>query len=196
MKHSNTTREKILDTAFEEVYKRGYSGASINKILEEAGVPKGSLYHFFPSKKELVLAVIKERIIPKIDRFFDFTIHPEENTIETLERVFQKMTIHEFLIKNGCPLHKLIVEIAPLDKTFENILNDQFQKIVTDLSRLLKQGIEKEELKPFDTSSMARFLVTSTWGELSLPPSQSSVESFKKHVQHLLTILQNYKTTN
>jgi TetR/AcrR family transcriptional repressor of nem operon len=46
------------------VYTNGYNGTSMSMILEECNIPKGSLYHYFKSKKEMVLAVIKERLAP------------------------------------------------------------------------------------------------------------------------------------
>jgi TetR/AcrR family transcriptional repressor of nem operon len=64
------TREKLLDVTFEEVYTHGYAATSIDAILQKASVPKGSMYHHFKSKKALVLAMIEERLYPKMDSFF------------------------------------------------------------------------------------------------------------------------------
>jgi len=66
------TREKLLDITFEEVYIHGYTATSVDTILKKAGIPKGSMYHHFKGKKELVLAMVKERLFPKMELFFDF----------------------------------------------------------------------------------------------------------------------------
>jgi len=189
----NDTRNKLLDTAFLEVYKKGYHGASVNAILKEAGVPKGSLYHFFPSKKELVLSVVKERIIPKMEQFFDFTLNDGESVTQSLERVFEKMKVHNLLIQNGCPLHRLIVEMAPLDSKFEKVLNEAFNHFVKNLSALFAKGIERGEYISFNTDMMARFFITSIWGELSLSPSLSSLETFNAHTKSLLNHIKQYE---
>jgi len=60
MTKKQTTREKLLDYTFEEVYIHGYNATSIDSILKKAKVPKGSMYHHFKSKKELVLAMVGE----------------------------------------------------------------------------------------------------------------------------------------
>ena len=65
MKKQNT-RELLLDSAFQSFYKHGFQGANIGTILTEVGINKGSMYHFFKSKKALGLAVIKERIEQKL----------------------------------------------------------------------------------------------------------------------------------
>ena len=55
----HSTREKILDTAQSLFQRHGYSDVGINTLCHEAGVVKGSFYHFFPSKQALLDAVIE-----------------------------------------------------------------------------------------------------------------------------------------
>jgi AcrR family transcriptional regulator len=54
------TRQRLLQAAFEEIYRRGYQGASLDTILDQAGVTKGALYHHFPDKAELGYAVVDD----------------------------------------------------------------------------------------------------------------------------------------
>lgn len=192
----NETRNKLLDATFFEVYSNGYHGAATASILKRAKVPKGSMYHFFDSKKDLVLSTIEKRIIPKMDDFFNFTKYPNETVFQTVERIFKKMSHHENLITYGCPLHRLMVEMSSLDNDFEKILSSKFNDFVNDFSNLLKDAIEKKELKPFDTKQMARFFITSTWGEISLAPVLSSKEEFHKHIEILIMLLKYYKLEN
>jgi AcrR family transcriptional regulator len=52
----NLEREKqeaILAAAAEEFAERGYEGASLNRIIDEAGISKGSLYYYFEDKQDL-----------------------------------------------------------------------------------------------------------------------------------------------
>ena len=46
------TRERILETSGELFRRQGYMGTGVKQIVEEAGAPFGSLYHFFPGGKE------------------------------------------------------------------------------------------------------------------------------------------------
>ena len=189
----NETRKKLLDATFLEVYSNGYHGAATASILKRANVPKGSMYHFFDSKKDLVLSTIEERIIPKMDDFFNFKKNPSETIFQTLERIFNKMNHHENLIIYGCPLHRLMVEMSSLDNDFETILASKFNHFVNDFSNLLKDAIDKKELKPLDTQQMARFFITSIWGEISLAPTLSSKEEFQKHIENLMILLRHYQ---
>ncbi len=58
MKTKKDTKDLLLEITFDEVYTYGYQGTSVLKILEKANLNKGSLYHYFKNKKELVLAAI------------------------------------------------------------------------------------------------------------------------------------------
>lgn len=57
-------REKqILDAALAVFSERGYGVATIPDIAEKAGLAVGTIYNYYPSKRELFLAVIKNFII-------------------------------------------------------------------------------------------------------------------------------------
>ncbi|MGC4985920.1 ScbR family autoregulator-binding transcription factor [Streptomyces sp. DT193] len=55
------TRETLVRAAAEIFDEVGYSGASINKILDRAGATTGAMYFHFKSKEELARAVILEQ---------------------------------------------------------------------------------------------------------------------------------------
>jgi AcrR family transcriptional regulator len=51
-----------MDSASRVIAERGYGGASVDSIIEAAGLSKGTFYWHFKSKEELFLALIEERI--------------------------------------------------------------------------------------------------------------------------------------
>ncbi len=55
------TRARILDTATELFYARGVHAVGVNEIAAAAGASKLSLYRYFPSKDQLVTAMLVER---------------------------------------------------------------------------------------------------------------------------------------
>ncbi len=68
------SRERILHAAAETVGRRGYEGATISRISQEAGLPASSIYWFFRSKDQLVGEVVRLRF----DQWF--TVQPEWRT--------------------------------------------------------------------------------------------------------------------
>src|ERR1044072_7185342 len=53
-------REQLLRTGVQRLGERPYEQISIGAIAQAAGVSKGLLYHYFPTKKDFVLAVLRE----------------------------------------------------------------------------------------------------------------------------------------
>lgn len=57
-----SSRERLIEAAAKVFAARGYSGATVDLVLAEAGLSKGTFYWNFDSKEELFLALIEERI--------------------------------------------------------------------------------------------------------------------------------------
>ena len=58
---SSKSRQQILETASKLFYERGIQNVGINEVIAASGVAKRALYRHFPSKDELILAVMKHR---------------------------------------------------------------------------------------------------------------------------------------
>src|SRR5207302_11360194 len=56
------TRSDVLRAAARVFAERGYHGATLDGVVAEAGLSKGALYHYFPSKQDLFLALLEERL--------------------------------------------------------------------------------------------------------------------------------------
>ena len=55
---SADTRTRLIVTAMQLFWEKGYGSTSVADVLQAARVNSGSLYHFFPGKQDLLLAVL------------------------------------------------------------------------------------------------------------------------------------------
>jgi len=58
-------RQRLIDAAWEEFSRTSFSDASINRIIHEARIPRGSFYQYFADKEDLfwyLLAGVREHI--------------------------------------------------------------------------------------------------------------------------------------
>ena len=184
------TREKILDVVFELVYIHGYNGTSMSMILKECGIPKGSLYHHFKSKKDMVLAVIKERLSPRMDEFYSLDVRDDKDGIDTIIESILKVVQKENLLIYGCPLNRLNQEMSPIDKDFENAINIIYKNIKIKIKKVLDFSSIQQSI---DKDSLSSYIITTVWGALSLSPSNSSRKQYLSSVQHLINYLQSLK---
>lgn len=60
-----STRERILDTAFELTTAENSTGISMRRLADACGVNVATIYHHFPSKADLLRAVLEERGYPR-----------------------------------------------------------------------------------------------------------------------------------
>jgi len=190
---AKSARERLLDVTFEEIYINGYAATAIDTILKKAKAPKGSLYHHFGSKKKLVLAMILERLFPKMDSFFIFK-KVDNSVYKSLNLILQQIAKNSQLITYGCPMYRLIVELSAIDKDFDNLLQKEYNKIINNLTELLNQGIKSGEFNQnLNSQTFAKFTLSSVWGILSLSPSISSKENFLEQSKFILELLNSYK---
>jgi len=188
MTDKKSSRDRLLDVTFDEVYMYGYCGAATASILKKAKVPRGSMYHHFDSKKALVLAMIEERLSPKVREFFEVDPNLNIDTLRILEYSLKKISKNSMLIKHGCPLHRLMFEMGSLDDDISKACEKEFEYLRDKLMIVLENGKKKGEIKDCDTKEMAEFFIVSTWGMLSRTPDSSTSEKFLKESQILLKI--------
>src|SRR6476620_6926940 len=82
------TRQKILKAAFDEFYKNGFQGGSLNRIVDEAGTTPGALFHHFKGKKDLGYAVVREVIHPQFMQHWADPLVNSTDPITDLKRIF------------------------------------------------------------------------------------------------------------
>jgi len=66
---SEEKRKTLLDAAVRVFARAGYHGSRVGDIAEEAGVAHGLLYHYFPSKEEVLQTIFRENWGQLIERF-------------------------------------------------------------------------------------------------------------------------------
>src|SRR5258706_14545431 len=84
-------KDRLLDAAIKLVWRNSYGAVSVEDICNEAQVKKGSFYHFFPGKNELVAAAFRQYWVdhrPELDQVFSPTVPP----IERLRGFFARVT--------------------------------------------------------------------------------------------------------
>ena len=82
VKEYEERKNELLDIAQRLFCQRGYANTSVSAIIKEAGVAKGTFYHYFKSKEELIDALacrVSERILKVINSAIDDS---DENAIE------------------------------------------------------------------------------------------------------------------
>jgi AcrR family transcriptional regulator len=187
-KQPDITRELILQAAFCEIHRHGYQAASIVDILAVTQMTKGALYHHFPGKQEMGLAVIDEvirdRLEEKLMRPLRLSTDPVAALLELIRDTAARTGAEE--VNLGCPLNNLMQEMSPLDAAFKQrlmgILGDWQDTVAAALARGQRDGTVRADV---DCRAAALFIVSSWEGCTGVAKNAQSVAVFQSCLQQL-----------
>lgn len=155
---SNQTYEDILSTAYSFFIEKGYEKTSVQDIINELGISKGAIYHYFKSKEEILQSILfSER--EKANTYLDKLIQEVDgyNSREKIKHILNRLlsdekinTTNRFLLNqtnNSKAIMQNIIQTVNIDsiKFFELIqdgvedgsLNTNFPKECSELLLLL-----------------------------------------------------------
>lgn len=163
------TRERILQAGATIMHRKGFQGTGLKEVLEAAGAPKGSFYHFFPSKEAFGLALIdhfEERLMDQVRPVL------AEEGLSPLDRFRAFVArFRAFFDANGCalgcPIGNLAQEMSDLSPVFQERLQVSFDRQAAFFSRLVLAGQAAGEVDPgLEAEATAQFLLAGWQGAL------------------------------
>jgi AcrR family transcriptional regulator len=92
------TREALLDAAAMVFARRGFQGASLDEIAEEAGYTRGAIYKHFADKEELFQEVnvrFNERTFAQFDQMLGMDLHMGADDVEQVTDQWRRMVEHD-----------------------------------------------------------------------------------------------------
>jgi len=139
-KEYNERRNEILDTAEGLFRMKGYDKCTVNDILKEVGIAKGTFYHYFNSKEEILDAIVsryKEIVVSTANGILKIDyISPEEK----LMRTFMAMSITNQI--DGDMLNEM--HKAENALLHQKTLNQIVTAMAPLLAKIIEEGIEKK----------------------------------------------------
>jgi AcrR family transcriptional regulator len=111
------TRERILNTVNSLFYREGIRAVGMDKITEETGISKRTLYNYFPSKDQLITAYLARRLTRLIP--IPISAKPaEEQILESFVQLERSLADEE---SQGCPFVNAVVELKDPDHAANEI---------------------------------------------------------------------------
>jgi TetR/AcrR family transcriptional repressor of nem operon len=179
------TRNDIIKVGMELISTHGYSATGIGSVLQLAKVPKGSFYHYFPSKEAFGLAVI-DRFAEGYERFVSAFLQepgvPPLNRLRNyLEAVAQAVGLEEDGCVRGCLIGNLGQELAAQNETFRLRLEEIFGDWLGLLAATLEQAQIADEISAdLDSRCMAGVLLSGLQGALLRSKVQRSAQPIRE----------------
>ncbi len=191
-----TTRQVILEAAYEEIHARGFQGASLSKILSSTNVTKGALYHYFPTKLALGYAVIDEILSVRIHQLWVLPLLESDDPITNFKKIIMKIggEITEEDIQCGCPLNNLAQEMAPIDEGFRFRVEEVYRSWREGIESAFVKGQEKGFVKKeLNVTSVATMIVASLQGCMGLAKNAQSKKVLLQCGQSVIEYLESLR---
>lgn len=181
-----TTRDRIVEAARQLFFRHGYTATGIAQILKASGANSGSLYHFFPSKEDLLAAVL-EQYRGMLD---PYVIEPAyERAADPIERIFlvldgYRRWLEDTEFELGCPIGNLALEVTNGHPRIRALICENFDAWSEAVRRLIQEAAGRlpEDVAP---EALARHVLATMEGAVMLARSYRSFEPFDQSVHQL-----------
>jgi TetR/AcrR family transcriptional regulator, transcriptional repressor for nem operon len=141
-KHQDT-RQHLLDTGRDILAARGFSSVGLSALLQQAGVPKGSFYHYFKSKEQFGQALLEDYFswyLSELDALFS---RPELNSRERLMDYWNEWQ-RRYCSPQGrsdCLVVKLSAEVADLSEPMRLTLKAGTDQVIGRIQDCIAAGV-------------------------------------------------------
>ncbi len=169
-----------MSAALKLFSEKGYGSASVADILREADANAGSLYHVFPTKQDLLLAVTAPWIGHGIGPML---LDPAWAGVEDpIERVFALLARYRLGLEvtdcaYGCPIGSLALELHEPDPPVRTLLALNFEAWVDAVRRCLDSAADR--LPPsVDRQALAQFVLSVMEGGVMQSRTHRSLAPF------------------
>lgn len=167
-------------------HEKGYNATSIQDILRDANVHAGSLYHAFPTKQELLLAVLERYR----DGLYPMLLDPAwKNVADPIQRIFALLGRYRAALVDtdcfyGCPIGSLALELHEPDPPVRALLASNFdgwtkaiEQCLADAGPRIPKGVNRAEL--------ASFVLTVMEGGVMQARTHRTIDTFDAAVRRL-----------
>jgi TetR/AcrR family transcriptional regulator, transcriptional repressor for nem operon len=180
------TRDRLIGVAMQLFHTKGYGATSIQDILHEADVHAGSLYHAFPTKQELLLAVLeryRDGLYPMLlDPAWKGVSDPIERIFALLARYRQALVATDCFY--GCPIGSLALELHEPDPPVRELLAINFDGWTRAIEQCLASAGPRIP-KDVNRKELASFVLTVMEGGVMQARTHRTLKTFDAAVRRL-----------
>jgi TetR/AcrR family transcriptional regulator len=153
---------ELLDAALSIFVDKGFAATRVEEVAARAGVSKGTLFLYFPSKEELFKAVVRENIGGRFSEWNKELAQFEGDTKSLLNYAMQEWW-QRIGMTDASGITKLVMSEAGQFPEIASFYQHEVIEPSHDLlKRILQRGIDRGELRPFNMEYAVYSLIAPT----------------------------------
>ncbi len=144
------TKQRLIRHGTAVLTEKGFASTGIDQILKEAGIPKGSFYHYFDNKDAFGLAMVENYKQYFANRLDKFLLKEDKPALDRLQDFIEdaKSGLERFDFKRGCLVGNLGQEMGALPPAYRSLLIEIFQDWQDRTAACLKEAAKAGEIDP------------------------------------------------
>ncbi len=182
------SRERMIQAGTAVITEKGYHGCGLKEILDAAGVPKGSFYHYFKSKEDFGVAVIEDFMARYANKLAKDLTDRSRPALQRLHDKFAsaKQWYAERGYEQTCLVAKLGMDVASMSPSMQAALKCGMDQWKAVYARCLREAQAEGDLDAsWDPDALAAFLLDA-WEGVAV---QTQIARDTKAIQNFLTIV-------
>lgn len=153
-------KESILEGVVNVLIKEGSEGLTMQRVAEEAGVAKGTLYTYFDNKSTLLKAVLRSSIEP-LTQELDKILKTNSNPVQKLQQIIERTL--SYFDENRDMFRVLMHERHKVLGKQPRQKSSYYSLLVEGIASVISQGIESGQFRNREPQKVATMLVGATF---------------------------------
>lgn len=160
LQNSSNRKKEFLKTSLELFAEKGYDKTTIQDIIDQMGVSRGTFYHYFSSKEDIIITIAREYVngaiylIKRIAEKRDLNaVEKINNLMESVNQYKAQQEEHRLTVKGIFSKEKNI----KLERKIESAFKGDALKY---LKKIIDQGIEEGSFDTINSRELTEFMLT------------------------------------
>ena len=185
---SDERKSQILNAAENVFTQKGFDQARMDDIAEETGLSKGTLYLYFKSKDDLIIAIL-DRMFQYEFRQFETLPLTEMNAIDAIWKITDVLTKDILRMQRLIPMVYQFLALAFRNKYVQLALKKYINHYVDVLVPIIQSGINSGEFRKADVREVAIAMGAMLEGTLLLWVYDKTLVRPESHIRSGMKLL-------
>lgn len=180
-------RQRLVESASRLFHARSWGGVSIQEVCDLAEVPKGSVYYYFRSKRDLTLAVLDAEWKSLQEQVFTPALQGDQAALQRfttfLDLVYgyhRRRSSQEWGAIGGCPIANIGGELSTSEPEIRQKVADILGQCVDHFQEVLQEAVARGEIPNVDTRRLAEKMFAYFEGVLVLAKANDDLELLRE----------------
>jgi AcrR family transcriptional regulator len=160
--------DEVLDAALDLFIEKGFAATRVEDIAKRAGLSKGAVYLYFPSKEAILEGLVRRAIIPIAENALGF-LRDYEGDPRLVIAMVMKMMAHKLADPRVTAIPRIILrEVAVFPDLAQMYRREVLDQVMPVLIGLIRKGIDQGYLRQVDPELTLRSIVGPVLAHLAM----------------------------